>query len=91
MSKITHKKLLLFSLGRLAMTSGKKIDKGEENLKKYLQTEPSDERPSFTFSHLLLGHIYRMQEKKDLARSEYENALELDPEFEMAKKAVKEL
>jgi len=32
-----------------------------------------------------------MQEKKDLARGEYEKALEMDPDFEMAKKAVKEL
>jgi len=71
--------------------SGKNLDKGEQNLKKYLEIEPSDERPSFAFGHLLLGHIYRMQEKKDLARSEYEKALELDPNFEQAKKAVKAL
>ena len=80
-----------FHLGRLAVMSEKNLDKGEENLKKYLQTEPSDERPSFAFAHLLLGHIYRMQDKKDLARSEYEQALKLDPDFEMARKAVKEL
>jgi len=80
-----------FHFGRLAVMSGKNLDKGEENLKKYLQTEPSDERPSFAFAHLLLGHIYRMQEKKDLARSEYEKALELDPDFEMAKKALEDL
>lgn len=80
-----------FHLGRLAVMSGKNLDKGEENLKKYLQTEPSDERPSFAFAHLLLGHIYRMQDKKDLARIEYENALKLDPEFEQAKKAVGDL
>ena len=80
-----------FHLGRIALMSGKNLDKGEENLKKYLQTEPSDERPSFAFAHLLLGHIYKMQEKKDMAKSEYEKALELNPDFKQAKKALKEL
>jgi tetratricopeptide (TPR) repeat protein len=80
-----------FHLGRIAVMSGKNLDKGEEYLKKYLQTEPSDERPSFAFAHLLLGHIYKMQEKKDLAKGEYEKALELDPDFEQAKKALKDL
>jgi len=80
-----------FHLGRLAMMSGKNLDKGEENLKKYLQTEPSDERPSFAFAHLLLGHIYKMQEKKDMAKNEYEKALEIDTDFEQAKKALKDL
>ncbi|MCU0646003.1 MAG: hypothetical protein MUC94_17305 [bacterium] len=70
--------------------SGKNLDQGEENLKKYLEVEPSDERPSFVFAPMLLGHIYKMQEKKDLAKSEYEKALELDHEFEQAKKAVRE-
>ncbi len=80
-----------FHLGRIAVMSEKNLDKGEQNLKKYLQIEPSDERPSFAFAYLLLGHIYKMQEKKELAKSEYEKALELDPEFEQAKKALKEL
>jgi len=80
-----------FHLGRIAVMSGKNLDKGEEYLKKYLQTEPSDERPSFAFAHLLLGHIYKMQEKKDMAKGEYEKALELDPDFEQAKKALKDL
>ena len=71
--------------------SGKNLDKGEANLKKYLQTELSEERPSFAFAHLLLGHIYKLQEKMDLARSEYEQTLKLDPDFEMARKAVKKL
>ncbi|MDZ7333270.1 MAG: hypothetical protein ONB31_14950 [candidate division KSB1 bacterium] len=68
--------------------SGKNLDKGEQNLKKYLQTEPSDERPSFAFARYLLVHIYRMQGMKDLARNEYEKALKLDMDFEMARKAV---
>ena len=80
-----------FHLGRIAVMSGKNLDKGEENLKKYLQTEPSYERPSLAFAHLLLGHIYKMQEKKEMAKVEYEKALELNPNFEQAKKALKEL
>lgn len=80
-----------FHLGRIAVMSGKNLDQGEANLKKYLQTEHSDERPSFAFAHLLLGHIYKMQEKKDMAKGEYEKALELDPAFEQARKALKDL
>lgn len=80
-----------FHLGRIAVMSGKNLDKGGEYLKKYLQTEPSDERPSFAFTHLLLGHIYKQKENKELAKSEYEKALELDPDFEQAKKALKNL
>lgn len=80
-----------FHLGRLAVMSGKNLDKGEENLKKYLQTKPSDEQPSFAFAHLLLGHIYKLKENKELAKSEYKKALELDPDFKQAKKALKDL
>ncbi len=71
--------------------SGKNLDKGEENLKKYLQTKPSDERPSFAFAHLLLGHIYRMKDDKEMAKVEYEKSLELNPDFKQAKKALKDL
>jgi len=77
-----------FHLGRIALMSGKNLDKGEEYLKKYLQTEASYERPSFAFAHLLLGHIYNMQERKDLAKVEYEKALELEPDFKAAEKAL---
>jgi len=80
-----------FHLGRIAVMSGKNLDKGEAYLQKYLQTEPSNERPSFAFTHLLLGHIYKQKENKELAKSEYEKALELDPDFEQAKKALKNL
>jgi tetratricopeptide (TPR) repeat protein len=80
-----------FHLGRIVVMSGKNLDKGEAYLQKYLQIEPSDERPSFAFTHLLLGHIYKQKENKELAKSEYEKALELDPNFEQAKKALKNL
>ena len=40
---------------------------------------------------MLLGHIYNLQEKKELAKGEYEQALKLDPDFEMTKKAEREL
>ncbi len=80
-----------FHLGRLAVMSGKNLDKGEENLKKYLQTKPSDERPSFAFAHLLLGHIYRMKDDMEMAKVEYEKSLELNPDFKQAKKALKDL
>jgi tetratricopeptide (TPR) repeat protein len=80
-----------FHLGRLAVMSGKNLNKGEEYLKKYLQTDPSDEMPSFAFTHLLLGHIYKMKENKELAKSEYQNALELDPDFKQANKTLDDL
>jgi tetratricopeptide (TPR) repeat protein len=80
-----------FHLGRLAVMSGKNLDKGEEYLKKYLQTDPSDEMPSLAFTHLLLGHIYKMKENKELAKDEYQKALELDPDFKQAKQALKDL
>lgn len=80
-----------FHLGQLAVMSGKNLDKGEEYLQKYLKTEPSEERPSFAFTHLLLGHIYKMQQKKDMAKREYEKALELDSDFKQAKKALEDL
>lgn len=80
-----------FHLGRIAVMSGKNLDQGEAYLQKYLQTEPSDESPSFAFAHLLLGHIYKQKENKELAKAEYGKALELNPDFESAKKALKDL
>jgi tetratricopeptide (TPR) repeat protein len=80
-----------FQIGRLAVTSGKNLDRGVECLNQYLKSEPTENSPSFAWAHLLLGHIQKQKGNKDLARIEYETALKLDPDFKSAKKALEEL
>lgn len=80
-----------FYLGRLAVMSEQRLDRGEEHLKKYLETEPNPERPSLAFARLQLGHLYKLKGDKQKAAAEYREALKLDPNFEPAKKALDEI
>jgi tetratricopeptide (TPR) repeat protein len=82
----------LYEIGRLSATTGRRLDRGEEALKKYLDrpTTGQDE-PSLASAHHRLGSLYEKKKDRVLARREYAAALELDPMLTEARQALSKL
>jgi len=80
-----------YQIGRTAAFSGSNLSRGEQCLKKYLQTPPGKNNPSFAWAHYRLGMIYEKGGKRDLAKQEYQVALSYDVNLEEVKKALKRL
>ena len=80
-----------YQIGRTAAFSGSNLNRGEQCLKKYLQTPPEENNPSFAWAHYRLGMIYEKGGKRDLAKREYQIALSYDVNHKEAKKALKRL
>jgi tetratricopeptide (TPR) repeat protein len=80
-----------YQIGRTSVLSGRNSDRGIECLKSYLQSEPVPGAPSWSHAHWRLGMLYEKNEEGDLARAEYELAIELDPDNESAMQALKNL
>jgi Tfp pilus assembly protein PilF len=78
-----------FWYGRAAAVSGENTDRGERELKYWLANSPKN-APVVTQSgaHMRLGMIYERQGKKDIARSEYQTALSINPKNTEAKKML---
>ena len=81
----------LFQVGRTASLSGQNLDRGEAALKKYLASPTPDKAPAPANAHYRLGLIYEKKGAKDLARQEYQTALQLNPKLEDAQKALNAL
>jgi tetratricopeptide (TPR) repeat protein len=86
--------LATFALGRLAAITGKQLERGEKALRDVLVTpnlgsQPNQPAPFAV--HYRLGDIAAKSGNKDVARREYEKAIELNPTFDAAKKALKAL
>ncbi len=81
----------LYQMGRTAVFSGENVDRAVECLKTFLTMEPGEGIPTLGNAHWRLGMLYEKQGLKDMARKEYEEALELDPEDQNAKKALENL
>jgi tetratricopeptide (TPR) repeat protein len=86
----THpeRSLAWYRVGRVAATSGERLDRGAECLKRYLAGTPEPDEPSLASAHYLLGVLYQKQQAADLARVEYAAALSLDPALSEARKAL---
>lgn len=81
-----------FYVGRLAATTGKQLDRGEQLLRSLL-VNPVDSGPRVAPEniHFRLGDILAKKGDKARARAEYEEALKINPNFEPVKKALKAL
>ena len=81
-----------FYVGRLAATTGKQLDRGEQLLRTLL-ANPVDSGPRVAPEniHFRLGDILAKKGDKVKARAEYEEALKVNPNFEPVKKALKAL
>lgn len=76
-----------YQIGRTAAVSGQNLDRGEEALKRYIASPP-ERGPAPANAHYRLGMIYDKKGSKDLARKEYQTAIQLNPKYEDAKKAL---
>ena len=81
----------VFELGRSAALSGENLDDGEKALKSYLASPPAVNSIPPAVVHFRLGMLYEKEGKKDLARAEYNAALQINPRLSDAKRALEAL
>jgi tetratricopeptide (TPR) repeat protein len=78
-----------FQIGRTAALSGEQLERGEKELRVWIGAPPKDAALiTRAGAHHRLGMIYEHQGRKDLARSEYQQALAIDPRSVNAKKSL---
>ena len=76
-------------VARVAYLSGEQLPRGEEAAKRWIANPPRDATVnSRAVAHLRLGNIYEKTGRRELARSEYERAVNLNPKLDDAKKAL---
>jgi tetratricopeptide (TPR) repeat protein len=81
-----------YQVGRAAALSGQQLDRGEQALKTWLAHTPADATLAMrSAAHYRLGMIYEREDKRDLARGEYEQATRINPRNEDARKALARL
>jgi tetratricopeptide (TPR) repeat protein len=82
----------LYHVGRLAAMSGQFLDRGAAALRRCLEFTPSaPNSPSHAAAQWRLGNILEKKNELAAARSAYEAALKLDPNFKAAADALKKL
>lgn len=80
-----------YQIGRTAVFSGENLERGVEALSLYLEVETETGQPTWAHAHWRMGDLYVKMGKIELARKEYESALELDPDLEDARTALESL
>jgi pentatricopeptide repeat protein len=79
----------LLAVARVAYLSGEQLQRGEDAAKKWIANPPKDASVnSRAVAHFRLGNIYEKTARRELARTEYELAVSLNPRLEDAKKAL---
>jgi tetratricopeptide (TPR) repeat protein len=81
----------LYQIGRTGALSGKRLDRAEECLKRYLGHTPGPDSPPLANAHFRLGLVYEKRGNKAAARGEYQTAVKLDPNLKDAKEALAKL
>ncbi len=81
----------LHVLGRVAAESGTHLDAGKDALERYLGQAPRFGHPPHAEAHYWLGRVQIRQGEVHTARAAFQAALDLDPEHDEAKKALRRL
>ena len=81
----------LYQFGRTCVFTSDNYDRAVEYMRKYLSLEFVANMPTFASAHWRLGMIYQNANQKELARHEFEAALELEPDHKDAKAALQGL
>ena len=90
--ELTEDLASLYQIGRTAVFSGVRLERGKQALEQYIAREPDESGlPSVASARWRLGMVYERMGRKELARRQYENALELEPEMEQARESLKSL
>jgi tetratricopeptide (TPR) repeat protein len=74
--------------GRAIALSGQNLPRAEQELTGYLRLPLDDADPPLSSAHNYLGLTYEKQGRRDLARREYQTAVQLDPDREDAKQGL---
>ena len=77
-----------YHVGKIAEISGKQLEKAEAYLQKYLEADLKENSPSRDDAHYLLGAIYQKKGARADAIKQYEMALKLNPNHELARKEL---
>ncbi len=83
----------LLWMGRVAVATGRQLDKGEQALRAVLASPQlgADGMPSAPTAHFRLGELLAKRGANADAKREYETALQLNPRLNAAKKALADL
>lgn len=81
----------LYQVGRTGAVSGRRLDRAEACLKRYLAHPPGPDSAPLANAHYRLGMVYEHKGDKAAARAEYQKALRLDPALDDAKEALGKL
>jgi tetratricopeptide (TPR) repeat protein len=82
---------ILYLIGRQSAVTGRDLDRGEKALREYLRRTPGEREPPPAAAHTRLGEILRHRGDLAGARREYEAALRIDPQFQLAIDALRQL
>lgn len=80
-----------YQLGKVALLSGKDLDKGLNAFRKYLAMPLARNAPDYAYAHWRMGLIYEKLGKMDSARIEFLKSLKLNPDLQESKKALAKL
>ncbi len=81
----------LYQIGRTGALLGSHLDRAEECLLLYLQSEPGEDDPSLAWANYRLSMVYENGGNVEKAYHCYQTTLKLDPDHKEAKKALKKL
>jgi tetratricopeptide (TPR) repeat protein len=78
-----------FQLGRTAALSGQRLERGEQALRLWLSRIPTDARTvTIAGAHHRLGQILEQTGRSDAARTEFAEALRINPKNDEARKSL---
>lgn len=91
--ELPDKAPFLYQIGRTSAVSGERLDRGIECLKMYLnsEVETTSITPGKNIAYWEMGRIYEHKNDIESAINAYERALEINPNFKNAKKALKKI
>ncbi len=76
-------------IARIAAMSGEQLQRGEDGVKRWIANPPSQATlDNKATAHFRLAQIYEKTSRKELARTEYEQALRINPKQEEARKSL---
>jgi tetratricopeptide (TPR) repeat protein len=81
----------LYWIGRTAAVSATNFARGEDALKKYFATTPKETEPPMANAHYWLGQLYEKQNRKAEAKQQYEIAVKMNANLQVAVDALKKL
>lgn len=95
LAKVSDRGRLLayYQIGRTALLSQRNLPRGIECLSDYVATAPAGDQdlPPLPWAYTRLAQVYKANKQPDQARQALDKALKLDPQFEEAKKVLKDL